>query len=76
MDETLFEKALEMPPNERLTFAELILASIDHKEDEIRQTWINEVNDRMKQVKEGEAKLLNFEDLYNRNNKFFHIKNT
>ena len=66
MDETLFEKALEMPPNERFTFAELILASIDHEEDEIRQTWINEVNDRMKAVKERKAKLLNFEDLYNR----------
>ena len=65
MDETLFEKALKMPPNERLTFAELILASIDFEEDEIRQSWINEANDRMKAAKKGKAKLLNFEDLYN-----------
>lgn len=65
MDTAILEKALEMPPNERLTFAELILASIDHEEDEIRQAWIQEVNDRMKAVNEGKARLLNFEGLYN-----------
>lgn len=65
MDKELFEKALKMPPNERLTFAELILASIDHEEDEIRRAWIKEVNDRMKAVNEGQAKLLDFEELYN-----------
>jgi 1,2-phenylacetyl-CoA epoxidase catalytic subunit len=56
MDTAIFEKALEMPPNERLAFAELILASIDHEEDEIRQAWIKEVNDRMKAVNEGKAR--------------------
>ena len=65
MDKNLFKKALKMPPNERLTFAELILASLDHEEDEIRHTWIKEVNDRMKAVNEGQAKLLDFEGLYN-----------
>ncbi len=29
MDESLLEKSLDMPPNERVVFAELILASID-----------------------------------------------
>ena len=65
MDKELFEKALKMPPNERLTFAELILASLEHEEDEIRNTWINEVKDRMKAANEGQAKLLDFETLYN-----------
>lgn len=64
MDKTLLKKALEMPPNERLTFAELILASIDFEEDEIRESWILEVNDRMKAFNEGRAKLLDFEGLY------------
>ena len=32
MDKELFKKALEMPPNQRLAFAELILASIDHED--------------------------------------------
>lgn len=64
MDKALFAKALEMPPNERLAFAELILASLDYEEDEIRQEWIREVNDRMRAVKEGQARLLDFESLY------------
>lgn len=65
MDNELFEKVLKLAPNERLTFAELILASLEHEEEEVRHTWINEVNERMKAVREGRAKLLDFEDLYN-----------
>lgn len=45
MDKTLLERALAMPPSERTAFAELILASIDHEEDEVKQAWINEVKD-------------------------------
>ena len=65
MDKTLLENALEMPPNERVLFAELILASIDYEGEEVRQAWISEVKDRMQAVNEGNAKLLNFESLYN-----------
>lgn len=65
MDNALLEKALEMPPNERVIFAELILASIDFEEEEIRQSWVTEVTSRMKAVNEGRAKLLDFEGLYN-----------
>lgn len=65
MDKILLDKALEMPPNERLTFAELILASIDHEDNEIRQNWINEVKERMNAVNEGRARLLDFEGLSN-----------
>ncbi|MCR4292385.1 MAG: addiction module protein [Candidatus Kuenenia sp.] len=65
MDKELFEKVLKMPPNERLTFAELILASLDHEDDEIRHIWVKEVNDRIKAVNKGQAKLLDFESLYN-----------
>ena len=65
MDKVLFEKALEMPPNERLTFAELILASINYKDDANRKAWIEEVNNRMIAVNKGQAKLLDFEEPYN-----------
>jgi hypothetical protein len=65
MDNTLLEKALQLPPNQRVEFAELILASIDYEEDEIRQQWIDEVKSRMKAVRDGNAKLLNFDELYN-----------
>lgn len=65
MDKALLEKALEMSPNERVVLAELILSSIDHEEDEIRELWLSEVKDRIKAVNEGKAKLLDFERLYN-----------
>jgi hypothetical protein len=65
MENALLEKALEMPPNERVAFAELILASIDYEEEGIRQSWIMEVKDRIRAVNEGKSKLLDFEDLYN-----------
>jgi len=64
MDKSLLEKALAMPPNERAALTELILASIDCEEEEIRQSWIAEVESRMKAVKEGRAKLLDFEGLF------------
>lgn len=64
MENALLDKALKMSPNERVAFAEIILASIDYEEEEIRQSWIKEVKNRMKAVKEGKAKLLDFEDLY------------
>ncbi len=54
-----------MSPNERVLLAELILSSIDHEEDEIRELWLSEVKDRIKAVNEGKAKLLDFERLYN-----------
>ncbi|MBF0103524.1 MAG: addiction module protein [Desulfobacterales bacterium] len=65
MDNVLLEKALEMPPNERVVLAELILSSLDYEEDVIRQSWIAEVNNRIKAVNEGKSKLLDFESLYN-----------
>ena len=66
MNKTLLEKALEMPPNERVVFAELILARIDSEKDEICQEWIVEVKNRMAAVKEVKANLLDFEELYNK----------
>ena len=65
MDKAVLEKALEMPPNERVALAELILSSIDHEECEIRELWLTEVRNRIKAVNEGKAKLLDFERLYN-----------
>jgi hypothetical protein len=43
MESRLLEEALKMSPNERVEFAELILASIDHEHEEIRQAWVAEV---------------------------------
>ena len=65
MDTNLLDKAMKMPPKERVAFAELILASIDYEEEKNRKTWITEVKNRMKAVKEGKSKLLDFERVYN-----------
>ena len=62
MEKTLLEKALEMPPNERVAFAELILASIDYEEEEIRQSWIMEGKAKIRAVNAGKAKLFDYED--------------
>ena len=64
MENRLLEEALKMLPGERVAFAELILASIDHEDERIQQVWVTEVQDRMKAVREGKAKLLDFQDLY------------
>ncbi|MDQ1336952.1 MAG: hypothetical protein QG552_3902 [Thermodesulfobacteriota bacterium] len=58
MESRLLEEALKMSPNERVEFAELILASIDHEHEEIRQAWVAEAEDRMTAVREGRARLL------------------
>jgi len=64
MDKLLLDKVLEMPPAERVSFAELVLASIDHEDDKIKNSWISEVKDRMQAVEEGKASLIDFEDLF------------
>ena len=61
MDKALFEKAMKMPPNERVAFAELILESIDYEVEEVRNAWLSEVKDRMQAVKDDRAKLIDFE---------------
>lgn len=43
-----------MPPNERIEFAQLIMVSIDHEEDKIRELWLDEIKDRRLAVKEGQ----------------------
>jgi putative addiction module component (TIGR02574 family) len=64
MDNTILDEALKIPPNERVALAELILASIDYEEESVRYAWIAEVKDRMSAVREGKARLLDFQDLY------------
>jgi len=63
MDRLLIHKAMEMPPIQRVALAELLLASIDHEQEEISEAWINEVNERIKAVNEGRETLLDFDTL-------------
>ena len=63
MDKLLINKAIELPPIQRVALAELLLASIDYEEDEIRDAWVGEVNERMKAVRDDRATLLDFDEL-------------
>jgi hypothetical protein len=64
MTQNLLDEALKMPPNERIEFAQLLMASIDCEEDKIRKLWIDEVNDRRQAVKDGRSQLIDFDSLY------------
>jgi len=64
MDKFSLEKAMEMSPNERVAFAELILESIDYEDKEVRAAWMKEVQDRMQSLKEGKSSLIDFEARY------------
>jgi putative addiction module component (TIGR02574 family) len=64
MEQALLDQALAMSPNERVEFAQLILASIEHEDEKIRGKWIAEVKDRMEAVKSGKSKLIDFDSLY------------
>jgi putative addiction module component (TIGR02574 family) len=64
MTQDLLDEALKMPPNERIEFAQLIMASIDCEEDKIRKLWLDEVKDRRQAVKDGRSKLIDFDSLY------------
>jgi putative addiction module component (TIGR02574 family) len=65
MDKKILEEVLKMPPNERLIFAELIFASLEHENNEVRDAWLAEVDKRIDAVKEGKSTLLDFDSLYN-----------
>ena len=60
----LLEQAIKIPPKERVVLAELILASIDSESKEINKAWVDEVQNRIKSVANGQSKLLDFDKLY------------
>ncbi|NOY77541.1 MAG: addiction module protein [Calditrichaeota bacterium] len=66
MNKSILEEVLKMPPDERITLAEIILQSINREESEIRQVWIQEVNDRIKAYRDGRATVIDFEDQYDK----------
>lgn len=51
-----------MPLIQRVALAELLLASIDNEDDEIRQSWIVEANEKMKAVEEGRSELYDIDE--------------
>lgn len=64
MDKTLLEKVLDLPPIERVEFAQLILASLEVEDKSVRNAWIKEVERRINDYKSGKSKLLDFEEVF------------
>jgi putative addiction module component (TIGR02574 family) len=64
MEQALLDKALAMSSHERIELAEILLASIEHQEEKIRDKWITEVKERMEAAQVGKAKLIDFDSLY------------
>jgi len=64
MDKKLLEKVLDLPPIERVEFAQLILASLEVEDKSVRNAWIKEVERRINDYKSGKSKLVDFEEVF------------
>jgi len=64
MDKTLLEKVLDLPPIERVEFAQLILASLEVEDKSVKKAWIKEVERRIIDYKSGKSKLIDFEEIF------------
>lgn len=60
----ILDEAIKIPPKDRVQLAELILASIDYEDDNLRKIWLAEVKDRMESVENGKSTLLDFNQHY------------
>ena len=64
MNKTLLEKVLDLPPIERVEFAQLILASLEVEDKSVRDAWIKEVERRINDYKNGKTQLIDFEEVF------------
>jgi len=64
MEINLLDEAIKIPPKERVSLAEKILASIDYEDNKTKTAWISEVKDRIESVEKGKSKLLDFNQYY------------
>ena len=64
MNTALLEEALAIPPGDRVSLAEALLASIDEEKEDVKLAWQDEVKYRMQSVAEGHAKLYDVEKLF------------
>ena len=59
----LHDQALALPPNERAKLAHEIIASLDGPADEgAAEAWVREIERRVREVKNGSVKLVDWKD--------------
>lgn len=63
----LFEEAMRLEPEERVALTGLLIESLDDQTDETAdQTWIAEIDRRMRELDSGTVKSISWEELRTR----------
>ncbi len=62
--EELSQRALELPPEERVRLAEKILATVHEVGAEVEAAWTQEIQRRLAEIDNGTAKLIPAEDVF------------
>lgn len=60
----LSQKALELPPEERIRLAEKLLATVHELDAEVEAAWDQEIQRRLAEIDNGAAKLIPAEDVF------------
>jgi putative addiction module component (TIGR02574 family) len=62
--EELSQRALELPPEERVRLAEKILATVHEVDAEVEAAWDQEIQRRLAEIDNRTAKLIPAEDVF------------
>jgi putative addiction module component (TIGR02574 family) len=60
----LSQKALELPPEERVRLAEKLLATVHQIDAEVEAAWDQEIQRRLAEIDNGTAKLIPAEEVF------------
>lgn len=60
----LSQKALELPPEERVRLAEKLLATVHEVDAEVEAAWDQEIQRRLAEIDSGTAKLIPAEEVF------------
>ena len=58
------QKALELPPEERVRLAEKLLATVHEVDAEVDAAWDQEIQRRLAEIDNGTAKLIPAEEVF------------
>jgi putative addiction module component (TIGR02574 family) len=61
--ENIINKALNLRPSDRAILAQKLINSLTPSEDEVEQEWLDIVNKRDVEIKEGKESLVNWEKI-------------
>ena len=60
----LSQKALELPPEERIRLAERLLATVHEVDAEVEAAWDEEIQRRLAEIDNGTAKLIPADEVF------------